>query len=146
MNIIIKKAVIYGIIGSLILFGFYFSLLTMLSGLAFAKGQFKDYWYYIIPLSVGFGAQIGLFTYLKNAIHAKGQSTKVIAVTGTTSTLSMISCCAHYLVNLIPVLGVTGFIAFIAQYQIQLFWLGLISNLFGILYITSRILKFKRSV
>ena len=65
----------------------------------------------------------------------------MVAASGTTSTAAMISCCAHYLVNILPVLGVTGFITLVAQYQIQLFWLGLAFNLAGILYIAPKVIK-----
>jgi Cu+-exporting ATPase len=62
-------------------------------------------------------------------------SGKVVAVSGATSTGAMIACCAHYLANVLPVLGATGFIALVAQYQVQLFWVGLAFNLAGIGYI-----------
>lgn len=139
------KPVLYGLLSTTLLLGFYFAILTFVSGWDFTKDQFFTFWYFVTTLALGFGIQIGLFTYLKNAIHAQGQSGKVVAVTGTTSTIAMISCCAHYLVNLVPLIGVAGIVSFVAQYQIQLFWIGLISNLIGIFYISNRILKFKRS-
>ena len=40
----------------------------------------------------------------------------------------MISCCAHYLANIMPAVGAAGIITLVAQYQIQLFWFGLASN------------------
>ncbi|KKR35658.1 MAG: Phenylalanine-tRNA ligase beta subunit, partial [candidate division CPR2 bacterium GW2011_GWC1_39_9] len=46
------------------------------------------------------------------------------------------------LVNLVPVLGVTGLVTFVTQYQVELFWVGILFNLGGIVYITSRIIKF----
>lgn len=65
----------------------------------------------------------------------------MVAASGTTSATAMVSCCAHYLVNILPVLGITGFITVIAQYQAQLFWLGLALNLAGILYIAPKAMK-----
>ena len=56
----------------------------------------------------------------------------------------MISCCAHYLVNLIPILGVTGFTTFVAQYQVKLFWVGILFNVAGIMYMVNKIYKFKK--
>ena len=98
----------------------------------------------LIILALGFGVQVTLYSYLKGAI--KQQATgQVLATTGTTSTATMISCCAHYLVNLMPILGVTGLVTFVAQYQVELFWVGLASNVFGIGYMVTRITKFKKS-
>ncbi len=67
---------------------------------------------------------------------------KVVGVSGTTSTAAMISCCAHYLANLLPILGTVGIVTFVAQYQVELFWVGLLFNLGGIFYIANRVLKF----
>jgi YHS domain-containing protein len=53
----------------------------------------------------------------------------------------MISCCAHYLTNVAPVLGATGLVAFAAQFQVELFWLGLLFNAAGIAYVGSRLFK-----
>jgi Cu+-exporting ATPase len=65
----------------------------------------------------------------------------MVAVSGGTSTAAMISCCTHYLVNLLPVLGATGIASFVGQYQVQLFWVGLAFNLAGILTIGRRVMK-----
>lgn len=146
MNKLRIKSILAGLLGVLALLALYFGILTLVSGWNFAQQQFAQFWYYITTLALGFGVQIGLFTYLKNAIHGQGASGKVVAVSGTTTTLAMISCCAHYLVNLVPIIGVTGLISFVAQYQIQLFWFGLLSNMAGILYISRRILKFNKSL
>lgn len=37
----------------------------------------------------------------------------------------MISCCAHYVASVLPVLGATGMVALVAQYQTALFWVRL---------------------
>lgn len=141
----IAKPALYGIIASTILLGVYFAVLTLVSGWSFAQTQFADFWYFIISLVIGFGIQIGLYQYIKDLVHSGQGMGKVVGVSGTTSTAAMISCCAHYLVNLVPILGVTGLVTFVAQYQVQLFWVGLASNIFGIGYMASKIIKFKKS-
>lgn len=138
----ILKSVLKGLLGMLTLLGLYFSLLTALSGWASALDQFNAVWYFIVSLALGFGVQIGLYGYLRGAIHRPAASGKVVAVSGTTSTAAMISCCAHYLTNVLPVLGVAGFMTLVAQYQTELFWLGLASNGAGIVYIGSKVIKF----
>lgn len=140
----IAKPALYGFIASTILLAVYFAVLTLVSGWSFAQSQFADFWYFIISLAVGFGIQIGLYHYIKGLVHSGHGMGKVIGVSGTTSTAAMISCCAHYLVNLIPILGVTGIVTFAAQYQVELFWIGLASNIFGIGYMVTMIIKFKK--
>jgi len=50
-------------------------------------------------------------------------------------------CCAHYLTNILPILGVTGILAVVAEYQVELFWLGLAFNAAGILYVASKVIQ-----
>lgn len=151
-NKIIAKATAYGILAATLLLGFYFLVLTLVSGWGFANAQFSSFWYFILSLAAGFGIQIGLYAYLKNSIHARQAMSdgrqaggKVLAVSGTTSTAAMISCCAHYLVNILPVLGTSGLLVVIGQYQAELFWISLAFNLFGIGYIADKVIKFKKS-
>lgn len=125
---------------------FYFSIVTLVSGFRFAMSQFGSYWYFLISLAIGFGIQIGLYTYLKELVKNASvvMHDKTVLVTGTTSALAMISCCAHYLVNILPILGIAGALVVIAQYQTEIFWVGLAFNAFGIMFIANKIVKFKK--
>lgn len=134
-----------GLLGLLTLLLVYVAIVSLVSGWDFMLTQFSNYWYYLVPLALGFGIQVGLYTYLKNAIKQKA-SPQVLAVSGTTSTAAMVSCCAHYLVNLLPILGAVGIITVISQYQVQLFWVGLTFNLAGILYMVSKVIKFSKGI
>ena len=141
----ISKSALMGVTGTFSLLGIYFLILTLVSGRTFALSQFLDFWYFIVSLAAGFGIQIGLYSYLRNAARSMDMSGKVVAVSGTTSTAAMISCCAHYLTNILPVVGAAGLVALVAQYQIELFWFGLACNLAGIIYMTTRVAKFSRA-
>ena len=130
-------AIVKGTTATLILLSVYFAVTTFVSGWSFALGQFFRFWYYLVTLAVGFGIQMGLYSYLKAKISAG----RMLAVSGTTSTAAMISCCAHYLVNFLPILGAVGIITVISQYQVQLFWVGLAFNFAGIAYMSYEISK-----
>src|SRR3989344_2207328 len=112
----IAKSVLSGMLASVILLGVYFAVLSLVSGWSFTQSQFVAYWYFIVSLAVGFGIQIALYRYLKSLVPNGRGMGKVVGVSGTTSTAAMISCCAHYLVNLVPILGITGLATFVAQY------------------------------
>lgn len=143
---IIQRSALKGFLGTSLLLVFYFAIVTLISGWEFAQDQFLRFWYFILALAFGFGIQVGLYTYLKNSIRAKNTSAKVLAASGTTSGAAMISCCSHYLVNFLPILGITGVVTFIGQYQIQFFWIGLAVNLAGILYMSNRIARFTQGL
>ena len=137
----LKKPVLYGFTAVVVLLIVYFAVLTLVSGWNFALSQFSSFWYFIIILAAGFGIQVGLYAYLRNAI--KNQSGKMLVASGTTSTGAMISCCSHYLVNLLPVLGITGVITLVAQYQVQIFWIGIAFNILGISYMLKNLRSLK---
>jgi YHS domain-containing protein len=130
-----------GLLASAMALSFYFGVLTVVSGWQFTVEQFTDWWPYIVALVTGFGIQVGLFVYLRRAVHAAA-SGKVMVATGASSGAAMLSCCTHYLVNLLPVLGATGLVSFVGAYQVELFWFGIASNLAGIAYIGRRVVSF----
>lgn len=135
------KTAIFGAIGSLALLGVYFLISTLVSGIAFSISQFEKYWIYFIFLSAGFGIQIGLYTLIRERVERSG--VRMVAATGGTSAVAMVSCCSHYLVNLLPLLFTTAFVSLIAQYQIQIFWVAIVFNLFGILIMLRRFSRIK---
>lgn len=140
----ILKSILIGMAGALGLLGAYFSILTAVSGWAFALSQFGAFWHFVLSLALGFGIQIGLYSYLRAAMHGCGSSGKVVAVSGTTSTAAMISCCAHYLTNILPIVSVAGFVTLVAQYQVELFWFGLVSNAGGIIYVGNKVVQLSK--
>ncbi len=134
--------VVKGIGGGGILLLLYFLVLSSLSGWSGAVDQFSAYWYFVIALSAGFGVQIGLYTYLR-AIYREG-SKGVLAVSGTASTAAMVSCCTHYLANLLPLIATAGIVTLVGQYQVELFWFGILLNLIGTTYMGYRIYAVRR--
>ncbi len=137
----LRKPFLWGGVSAALLLGLYFAVLTLVSGFAYAQSQFASYWYFIVPLALGFGMQVGLYVHLRGLIQAGAHAGRVLGVTGTTSTAAMISCCTHYLANILPILGTAGIVTFVSQYQTELFWVGIAFNLAGISYIGRKIFK-----
>ena len=125
---------------------FYLGLLTLVSDWYNAKAQFNDYRWWIIALSFGLGIQATLFSGLRIRLsgkNMKGAKTSM-AASGGMSTASMAACCAHYLVAFLPALGLpflSAAAAGLAEYQTQFFFLGVVSNLFGISIMIRLMLK-----
>lgn len=143
-NTAIIRPLAAGIIALMVLLGLYFGILALVSDWAFTLEQFVTYWYFVVALAAGFGIQIGLYFHLRQLTQHGGGSGSVVAVSGGTSTAAMISCCTHYLANILPVLGATGLVALVAQYQVELFWVGLAFNLAGMTYIGRKVLHASR--
>lgn len=143
-----SKPIAWGVITACILLAIYFTAVGVITELPYAQSQFAKYWPFIVSLAVGFGIQIGLYSYLRQEVSNMHMKTpgRTVAVTGTTSTFAMISCCAHYLANIIPVLGIAGALSIVGQYQKELFWVGIAFNAAGIVYIARKVYQFKKYV
>lgn len=143
-QIALARPCTFGSLAFGLLLAAYFALLTAVSGWKFTVSQFSEFWFYILPLAAGFGVQVALFIRLRQVIRGAKDSGTVLAASGTTSTAAMVSCCAHYLTNVAPVLGATGLVAFASQFQVELFWAGLAFNAAGIAYVGNRLFKASR--
>jgi Cu+-exporting ATPase len=129
----------FGVLAFGVLIGLYFTSLTLISGWASTLGQFTEFWYYVVPLAAGFGVQVALYVRLRQLLLKPRDARNMMAASGTTSTAAMVSCCAHYLVNVAPVLGATELVTFATQYQVEFFWLGIAFNLAGMAYIGNKL-------
>jgi len=123
-----SNSVLYGLLAGIGLLIFYLSIVSLFQGVEFAFFNLRSLWYLIFPLAIGFGIQIGLFTSIKHT----AQITGTVAGTGTISGGSMIACCSHFLLQMIPIAGVSGISIFLVKYQSWFLTFGILSNLFGI--------------
>ena len=127
------------------LLGVYFGVLTLASGWSFTVSQFSELWPSVVTLAVGFGTQVGLYLYLKQLSANHHHAHQMVVASGTTSTAAMLACCAHYLTNILPVLGFVGAVSLLAQYQTELFWISLAFNTAGLAYIGRQVLLARRA-
>ena len=122
------KSILWGAFSSLILIGFYVGVITLFQGIDFALLNLRTWWFLIFPLVIGFGIQIGLFVSIKNHAMLKG----TVKTTGGISGGSMVACCTHFLLNIIPLAGASGLAIFLMKYQPAFLSFGILANVFGI--------------
>ena len=142
------KPYLIGITSAVGVIGFYLGLLTIVSDWYNAASQFSEYWGWIIALALGLGIQATLFSFIKVQLRGKRitAAKSSLAASGGVSTASMAACCAHYLVALLPAFGLPFFSAAaagLAKYQVEFFFLGVISNVFGIIVIIRTMNKYR---
>jgi hypothetical protein len=131
------KPYLFGVTAAASVISFYLGLLTLVSDWYNATSQFAQYWGWIIALAVGLGIQTTLFTYINSQLKGRTitAAKSSLAASGGMSTASMAACCAHYLLAFLPANGLPFFSATaagLAKYQMEFLFLGVISNLFGI--------------
>lgn len=139
------KPLVSGATAFFALLAIYVGVLSLVSGWSFTVSQFAEFWPYIVTLAFGFGVQVGLYFYLKQLSEHRHQAHCVVAASGTTSTVAMLACCTHYLTNILPLLGTVSLVSLVAQYQIQLFWIGLAFNAAGLVYIGYQVVLARRA-
>ena len=116
-----------------------FLVLAILNFPAMAIFQIKKYIWLLIPLVLGFGVQIGLYTYLR---HLNAICSITSMAGGGVSSISMILCCSHYLVNFLPFISLS-FATFLTRYTFYILLFGVVANIFGIIFMLNKIRKIK---
>src|SRR3989344_204188 len=123
-----SNTVLYGSLAGLGFLAFYLSVVSIFQGIEFALLNLRSLWYLIFPLTIGFGVQIGLYFSIKHTARLTG----TVAGTGAISGGSMIACCSHFLLQIIPLAGASIIATFLAKYQPWFLVIGIISNIIGI--------------
>lgn len=134
-----------GLLGAIFLTAIYFAVVSLVESPDHALELFWQDRAIVIPLILGFGVQVGLYTILKKRLFipvaSTGPSGALTGAGGSTSALAMVACCAHHVTDVLPILGLTAAAAFLAEYQKAFMLFGLGTTLLGIsvmLYILFR--------
>lgn len=125
----------WGILAAGGLLVFYLAVVGLASrSLEHALELMWDDRYYILAIIAGFGTQVGLMARMRRALKgAKDRVVGAMGATGTsTSTVSMIACCAHHVADLAPFLASSGLVIFLNNYRYPVMLAGIAVNLAGI--------------
>ena len=133
------RAVLIGLAGGLGLLGFYLGVITLAQGWSHALEQLASDRWFVGAIVVGFGIQMGLFAHLRR-LHVRMRARGLAAATGA-NTATMLACCAHHLVEIAPILGLSGAAVVLNAYKTPLLWLGITMNLIGIAVMVRAILR-----
>lgn len=128
------KGFLIGIFG---LGAFYFSLLySVTRDINHPLSQFLLLQPWMSLLIVGFGIQMGLFWLMRAGFQVNLSQKKDAKLAAGTSTavsgMAMVACCAHHLVEVLPIIGLSAAALFLSEYQAQLLIFGVIANSLGI--------------
>jgi copper chaperone CopZ len=131
------KPYVYGLMAGVVAIAFYLSLVTLTSDWVNARFQFAEYRWWIIGLAAGLGIQVTLYATSRRRLSSRALqgAGAGVAASGGMSATAMAICCSHYLVTLLPIIGLpflSAAAASLEQYQVQFFAAGVIFNLIGI--------------
>jgi copper chaperone CopZ len=128
-----RRPVFFGLLGMAGLMVLYLGLVSLAEGWTHAVDLLLEDAWLVGPIMLGFGMQMGLYTYLRTVAQAAARGAGALAGTGGgTSTAAMVACCAHHVTDVLPLFGLSAAATFLAEYRIPFMVVGLATNLIGI--------------
>ena len=131
------------LLGSSLMAGVYFGILTWAQGWDYASKQFLVYRWYIVPIYISFGIQAALYSILRFRLFIPNSTTSragvmtpvkgVMGTSGGTSITAMVACCLHHVTDVLPIIGLSAAATFLTRYQRPFMLVGLGLNIAGII-------------
>ena len=139
-----------GVAGAVFLTGLYFGIVSIAESPQHAVDLFWEERWIVIPIILGFGVQMALYTILKKRLFVPisnvGPSGALTGAGGATSTVAMVACCAHHVTDVLPILGLTAAATFLAEYQTAFMLVGLGTTFLGIVLMLFILFRERRKV
>lgn len=139
------RSILAGFVGAVALLGLYLGIISLAQGAEHAFEQLATDAVFVGLISAGLGTQIALFMELRTVDRRHRAGAAVTAVGTGTSTVAMLACCAHHLVDLLPILGLSAGAVFLNAYQTPLFLVGIGMNVVGIIVIARQLRRARRA-
>ena len=125
------------LLGSTLIAGVYFGILTWAQGWDYAASQFLLNRWYVVPIWVGFGIQATLYSILRFRLFipttTTGHTGAMMGTSGGTSVTAMVACCLHHVTDVLPILGLSAAATFLTRYQRPFMLVGLGTEIIGII-------------
>lgn len=139
------RSILAGFAGAAALLGLYLGIISFAQGVEHAFEQLATDAAFVGLIAAGFGTQIALFMELRTVDRRHRASAAVTAVGTGTSAAAMLACCAHHLVDLLPILGLSAGAVFLNAYRMPLFVVGIGMNVVGIVVVARQLRQARRA-
>ena len=142
---IAPRSIAAGVVGAALLLGLYLGIVSLAQGIEHALEQLATDALFVGLITVGFGTQITLFAELR-VLDRRHRAAAAVTVAGTgTSAAAMLACCAHHLVELLPLVGLSAAAVFLNAYKTPLLFVGIGMNIIGIVIIARQLQRARRA-
>lgn len=139
------RSIVIGVAGAAGLLGAYLGIITLAQGIEHAFAQLAADAPFVGLIAAGFGTQISLFAEVR-VVDRNHRAAAAVTAAGTgTSAAAMLACCAHHLVDLLPLLGLSAAAAFLNANKTPLFLVGIGMNAIGIFVIARQLRRARRA-
>ena len=137
-----------GLAGALLLTGLYFTVVSLAESPSHARQLFWEDRAIVLPIVLGFGVQVALYTVLKGRLFVPvthtGPSGALTGAGGGMSAAAMVACCAHHVTDVLPLVGLTAAATFLAEYRTPFMLVGLGTTIGGILVMAAILVRERR--
>ncbi len=144
-QLIEPRSVAAGVLAAVALLGVYLGIISLAQGVEHALEQLGTDALFVGLIAAGFGTQIALFVELRTVDRLHRSAAAVTAAGTGTSAAAMLACCAHHLVDLLPLLGLSAAAVFLNAYQTPLFLVSIAMNVVGIVVIAGQLQRARRA-
>ncbi len=139
------RSIAAGLVGSAALLVLYLGVISLAQGVEHALAQLAADAVFVGFIAGGFGTQVALFAELR-AVDRHHRAAAAVTAAGTgTSTAAMLACCAHHLVDLLPLVGLSAAAVFLNAYKTPLFLVGIGMNVIGIVVVARQLQRARRA-
>jgi len=143
--VVAPRSIAIGVIAAGALLTVYLVIISLAQGIEHAFDQLAADAIFVGPIAAGFGTQLALFAELRAVDKIHRSSAAVTTGATGTSAAAMLACCAHHLVDLLPILGLSAAAALLNAYKTPLFLLGIGMNALGIIIIARQLQRARRA-
>jgi Cu+-exporting ATPase len=133
------RSVRWGVVGAAAMLAFCTGVLVGASGWAHLGEQLRSDWYLVGLIIAGFGVQVALMVELRHRHRLYATEATASGAGAGASAMGMLACCAHHLIDIAPIVGATGALAFLANYRVAFMVGGIVLNAIGITIASRRL-------
>jgi hypothetical protein len=139
------RSVAAGVVAAAALLGVYLAIIGLVQGVDHAFEQLAADALFVGLIAAGFGTQVALFVELRKVDRRHRAAAAVTAAGTGTSAAAMLACCAHHLVDLLPLVGLSAAAVFLNAYKTPLFVVAIGMNVVGIVVIARQLQRARRA-
>ena len=139
------RSAVVGVVSALALIAVYVAIVSLAQGVDHAVELLAADALFVGLIAVGYGTQVDLFAELRTVDRRHRAAAGVTAAGTGTSAAAMLACCAHHLVDLLPLLGLSAAAVFLNAYKTPLFLVAIAMNVIGIVVIARQLRRARRA-
>lgn len=143
---ITRGSVATGGAAGLALAGVFVAVVAGTAGWAHLDQQVRADWWLLAPLLAGFATQVALMVELRHRHRLAHAAAVSVGAGAGVSGAGMLACCAHHLVELAPLAGLSGAATMLTDVQRPLMAAGVALNVVAVTVAARKLARFRPAV